>query len=64
MMLEMLKEIYQTMNAGMAGGTLSIETANAILNSLKELSGKDYCIIHLRVCYRENNKFYDAWVNA
>lgn len=60
----MIKEMYSTINAALVGDTMSIATAEALLRSLAKLTGKDYCIIHLRVCYKENGKFYDAWANA
>lgn len=60
----MIKEMIKELNNAMYDGEITFDCAKRLLKQLSTLTGKDYCIISKRVCYKAEDGFHDAWVNA
>lgn len=60
----MIKEMINELNNAMYNNEITFDCVTNLLKQLSKLTGKEYKILSKRVVYVENNKFYDAWVNA
>lgn len=60
----MIKEMLHTINHALADGEMSIKCAEKLLSSLSVMTGKEYFILRMRVAYKEDGHFRDAWANA
>lgn len=60
----MIKEMLETINHALADDKMTIDCAEKLLDSISKLTGKQYSILRLRVVYKENGAFRDAWANA
>ena len=60
----MIKDMIKTINHALANDEMTIACAYELLKSLTLLTGKEYMILRMRVIYKENGSFHDAWANA
>lgn len=60
----MIKNMIHTINHAMYNGEMTIACAEELLKSIALMTGKEYTILRMRVVYKENGAFYDAWANA
>lgn len=59
----MIKLLISKINKNLYLGQMTTDAAYDILKCLSILTNKKYSILNSRVVYKENNKFYDAFVN-
>lgn len=62
MTINVKAEIIRKINVALRNGEINARAALDIMDTLD--GGKNYVIINCRVCYKENEKFHDAWTNA
>lgn len=60
----MIKEMIKELNKAMYEGNITLKVVQNLCEQLSKLTGKDYCIINKRVCYKAEDGFHDAWANA
>lgn len=60
----MIKEMIKTINHALFNNEMSIDCAKELLKSISVMTGKEYGILRMRVVYKENGQFHDAWANA
>ena len=63
-MVNMIKEMIKELNRAMDNNEISIECVQNLLQQLSKMTGKEYCIIRKRVCYKDTDGFHDAWAYA